>query len=69
MSVAMLDITNKDTTAWIKTRLNVLVKSLSSNNGMDPMSEKIQNLHLPNVAYFIDTGSFESLPSYFQVHI
>ena len=68
MSVAMLDITNNETVSWLNGKLEGLRKSLSFDDGIDPMNGKNSNSHLPNVAYVVDSGSFENLPAYFQVH-
>ena len=68
MSVAMLDITNNETVAWLNGRLDGLSKSLSFDDGIDPMIENNSNSHLPHLAYFVDSGSFENLPAYFQVY-
>ena len=67
MSVAMLDITNNETAAWLNGKLKGLSKSLSFDDGIHLMNENNSNSHLPNVAYFVDSGSFENLPAYFQV--
>ena len=64
MSVAMLDITNNETVAWMGGRLDNLIKSLPSNE----MTMVNKNSQLPNVAFFVDSGSFENLPAYFQVY-
>ena len=63
MSVAMLDITNNDTVSWLSERLDILTNSLSSYD----TSRDGQNSGLPDVAFFVDSGSFENLPAYFQV--
>ena len=63
MSVAMLDITNNDTVSWLSERLDILINSLSSYD----TSRDGQNSGLPDVAFFVDSGSFENLPAYFQV--
>ena len=63
MSVAMLDITNNDTVSWLSARLDILTNSLSSYE----TSRDGQNSGLPDVAFFVDSGSFENLPAYFQV--
>ena len=65
MSVAMLDITNNDTISWLSQRLDVLTSSVSSSS----TSRGSQNSDLPEVAFFVDAGSFENLPAYFQVII
>ena len=64
MSVAMLDITNKATVAWLRETLEKLMTSLSS----DEIVINDKNFQLPDVAFFVDSGSFENLPTYFQVH-
>ena len=60
----MLDVTNNDTVAWLSERLDILTNSLSSN---DDTSRQVQISDLPNVAFFVDSGSFENLPAFFQV--
>ena len=65
MSVAMLDVTNKDTVAWLSERLDILTNSLSSYD----TAREVQSSDLPNVAFFVDSGSFENLPAYFQVQV
>ena len=64
MSVAMLDITNNATVPWLRERLEKLMKSLSSNGIV--IDDK--NSPLPDVAFFVDSGSYENLPAYFQVN-
>ena len=65
MSVAMLDITNNDTISWLSQRLDILTSSVSSSG----TSRDSQDSDLPEVAFFVDSGSFENLPAYFQVII
>ena len=65
MSVAMLDITNNDTVAWLSERLDIITDSLETYDS----SRGNQNSGLPDVAFFVDSGSFENLPAYFQVLI
>ena len=65
MSVAMLDITNNDTVSWLSQRLDILTSSVSSSGS----SRGSQAFDLPEVAFFVDSGSFENLPAYFQVII
>lgn len=60
----MLDITNKSTVAWLREILEKLMKSLSS----DEMTIDDKNSRLPDVAFFVDSGSFDNLPAYFQVN-
>ena len=65
MSVAMLDITNKDTVVWLRERLETLMTFLSYDN----RDKEKKSSELPGVTFFVDSGSFENLPAYFQVKI
>ena len=64
MSVAMLDITNNVTTSWLSRRLSKLIESVS----LDKETREDSTSHFPTVAFFADSGNFENLPAYFQVH-
>ena len=64
MSVAMLDITNNVTTSWLSRRLSKLIESVST----DKEKREDNTSHFPTVAFFADSGNFENLPAYFQVH-
>ena len=64
MSVAMLDITNNVTTSWLSRRLSKLIESVS----LDKEKREDSTSHFPTVAFFADSGNFENLPAYFQVH-
>ena len=64
MSVAMLDITNNVTTSWLSRRLSKLIESVS----LDKEKREDRTSQLPTVVFFADSGNFENLPAYFQVH-
>ena len=64
MSVAMLDITNNVTTSWLSRRLSKLIESVSE----DKEKREDRTPHFPKLAFFADSGNFENLPAYFQVH-
>ena len=59
----MLDITNKETISWLRHRLEKLMNSLTENEE----TEYGKKLMLPDVVFFVDAGTSENLPTYFQV--
>ena len=59
----MLDITNKETIFWLRHRLEKLMNSLTENEE----TEYGKKVMLPDVVFFVDAGTSENLPTYFQV--